>query len=113
MDNPTFACMGCDSRMKFQEFGGAVIGTHKTWNDQAIFILCRQCYQNQNRPSANALFERLKLLQKSKMRHRCAFTTSNIIALNGGSLECALKYGHENTRLLRVLARTDSFILLP
>lgn len=113
MNNSIFTCMQCDKEMQVNQFGGVVVAIHKSWNDAAIFILCRNCYKKQNRLTANVLLERLKLIQNTKLQQRCAVTTLNIIALNNGSLIQALEYGHDCPNLLAFIARSDVIIFPP
>lgn len=116
MSGSTYTCAACDSPMTFEnfkKFGGAVCVPLRTRNDELVFCLCESCYKKSNRPSADELWARLKQLQNTDLQHSCAFTTLNIVAINGGSLERALECGHEHLTMLRVMARADSFTLLP
>lgn len=113
MSGSTFTCMFCDIQMKEEEFGGAVAVPLKNLNDALIFVLCKACYHKSKRPSADKLCTRMPEILKSDLRHTCAFTTLNIIALNCDSLERALECGHEQIEMLQVMAQTDSFILFP
>lgn len=116
MSDSTYTCAACDSEMtfeNFQKFGGVICVPLKARNDVLVFCLCEKCYHKSKRPSADELVVRMPELIASNLRDKCAFTTRNIIALNGGSLECALMNGHDCPELLKAMARTESIILLP
>ena len=112
MSNCVFTCMGCDAEMTFEQIGGGVTAVCKGWNDAALFFLCKSCQSK--KPSANQIVARLQSQRHTKLRHRRALATLNIVnAIHSGNLRNALEFGHDCPEFLKMLAESDESTLIP